>query len=101
MDYIENAIHHLSPSQLRALYLLSKSPKGLISSNATSKEVGKLGKALGGLFSSLSRHKFMGQKLIIPWGKSEDGRGLRWKLNEELITKDRLNNIVSEMLNYG
>jgi hypothetical protein len=98
MDYIENVIHHLSPSQLRALYLLSKSPKGIISSTNSSKNIGKVGKALGGVFSSLYRHKINGSNIIIPWGKSETGRGLRWKLNTKLINKNNLKKIISVML---
>lgn len=101
MDFIEKVIHHLSPSQLRALFLLSKSPKGLISSSDSSKTIGKKGKALGGVFSSLVRHKINGETIVIPWGKSENGRGLNWRLNEKIINKEKLNKIVSEMINYG
>lgn len=100
MDYIEDVIHHLSPSQLRALYLLSKAKNGIISSSVSSKKIGKLGKALGGVFSSLVRHKINGERLIIPWGRSEDGRGLKWKLNTRLISQEKLEQIVSEMINY-
>lgn len=98
MDFIEDIIHHLSPSQLRALYLLSKSENGIISSSVSSDKIGKLGKALGGVFSSLVRHKINGERLILPWGKSENGRGLRWKLNEKLITKGRLLKVTEELL---
>lgn len=101
MDFIEDIIHHMSPSQLRALYLLSKAEKGTISSSVTSKKIGKLGKALGGVFSSLVRHKINGERLIIPWGRSETGRGLRWKLNTKLISQERLKKIVSEMIDYA
>ncbi|MFA6016873.1 MAG: hypothetical protein WC744_02195 [Patescibacteria group bacterium] len=101
MDFIEKVIHHLSPSQLRALFLLSKSPKGLISSSNSSKSIGKEGKALGGVFSSLVRHKINGETIVIPWGKSENGRGLNWRLNTKLISQERLKKVVSEMINYG
>src|SRR3989339_1070363 len=98
MDFIEDVIHHLSPSQLRALYLLSKAKNGIISSTVSSEKIGKLGKALGGVFSSLVRHKINGEHLIIPWGKSETGRGLRWKLNEKIVTKDKLLKVTKELL---
>lgn len=101
MDFIEKVIHHLSPSQLRALFLLSKSPKGLISSSDSSKSIGKEGKALGGVFSSLVRHKINGETIVIPWGRSESGRGLNWKLNTKIISQERLKKVVSEMINYG
>lgn len=96
---IEDKLHRLSPSQLRALLLLAKSKKGIISSTASSKNIGKEGKALGGVFSSLSRQKINGERLVIPWGKAESGRGLKWKLNVKLISKDRLLKIVGELLN--
>ena len=98
MDFIEDVIHHLSPSQLRALYLLSKAKNGIISSSVSSEKIGKLGKALGGVFSSLVRHKINGEHLIIPWGKSETGRGLRWKLNEKIVTNDKLLKVTKELL---
>lgn len=101
MDFIEDVIHHLSPSQLRALYLLSKSPKGLISSSDSSKSIGKEGKALGGVFSSLVRHKIKGETIVMAWGKSKSGRGLRWRLNEKLVSQKKLKLIVSEMIKYG
>lgn len=98
MDFIEDVIHHLSPSQLRALYLLSKAKNGIISSTVSSKKIGKLGKALGGVFSSLVRHKINGEHLIIPWGKSETGRGLRWKLNTKIVNQQKLAQITKELL---
>lgn len=98
MNQIESRLHRLSPSQLRALLLLAKSKKGIISSTASSKNIGKEGKALGGVFSSLSRQKINGERLVIPWGKAESGRGLRWKLNTKLITQKRLLEVAKELL---
>lgn len=98
MDYIETRLHHLSPNQLRALLLLAKSKNGIISSTASSEKVGKKGKALGGVFSSLSRQVVNNQHLVVPWGKAEDGRGLRWKLNEKLISQSKLLEITQELL---
>lgn len=98
MGQIEEKIRYLSPRQLRVLFLLAKSEKGIISSVSSSKKIGKEGKGLGAVFSSLIRHKFEGQSLIIPWGKDESGRGLRWRLNEKLISKERLLEITKELL---
>ena len=98
MDFIEKIIRHLSPSQLRALFFLAKNKNGIISSTGSAKEIGKEGKALGGVFSSLARKKINGQYFIIPWGKDASGRGLKWKLNEKLITKDKLLKITKELL---
>jgi hypothetical protein len=98
MRDIYQEIRYLSPSQLRALFLLAKSDRGVISSIKESSKIGKKGKSLGAVFSSLVRHKFSGEPLIIPWGKDESGRGLRFKLNEKLISRDKLLAIVKEML---
>lgn len=98
MNLIENTIHHLSPSQLRALNMLAKSKRGILSSSSSSKQIGKKGKALGGVFSAMARREFNGEKLIIAWGKSEDGRGLNWRLNEKIIKKSVLAKITDEIL---
>jgi len=98
MNEIENRLHRLSPSQLRALLLLAKSEKGVISSSSSSKAVGKEGKALGGVFSSLARQIINNEHLVIPWGKAEDGRGLRWKLNEKVISQAKLLTITKTLL---
>ena len=98
MDVVENKLHRLSPSQLRALLLLAKAKNGVISSSVSGKSIGKEGKALGGVFSSLSRQKIGNQTIVIPWGKSESGRGLRWKLNSKLISQKRLLAITKELL---
>ncbi len=98
MSSAESRLYRLSPNQLRALYLLAKSKNGIVSSTASSGEIGKSGKALGGVFSSLSRQVINGEHLVLPWGKSEDGHGLRWKLNDKLIPKERLFKITVELL---
>jgi len=95
---IEDKIYRLSPSQLRALFLLAKSKNGYISSTASSKNIGKEGKALGGVFSSLSRQVINHNHLVIPWGKAENGRGLRWKLNEKLISQNKLLKVTKSLL---
>ena len=85
MDKVENRLHRLSLNQLRALQVLAKSSKGIVSSTFSGKKIGIKGKSLGGVFSSLSRQKINSEPLIVAWGKSADGRGLRWRLNESLI----------------
>jgi len=95
---VENKLYRLSPAQLKALNLLSKSTKAVISSTASSLKIGKKGKALGGIFSSLSRQVISGEHLVIPWGKAENGRGLRWKLNIKLISQEKLLEITNQLL---
>ena len=90
MVNVIDKIHRLSPNQLRALQLLAKSSKGIIFSSDSGAQIGLKGKSLGGLFSSLARQNINSQKLVLAWGRPEPGKGLRWKLNEELISKHEL-----------
>jgi len=98
MSPAENRLYRLSPSQLRALFLLAKSKDGIVSATTTSKELGKEGKALGGVFSALSRQVIDNQHLVLPWGKSADGHGLRWKLNTKLISIEKILQITHDLL---
>jgi len=97
MSPVENRLHRLSPSQLRALLLLAKSENGMISASASSDSIGKKGKALGGVFSALSRQKIGEDRFVLPWGKMENGRDLRWKLNEKLVSKELLLKVIKEL----
>jgi len=98
LDLIENKIRRLSFNQLRALAYLCQSKGALISSSPTGRKMGVVGKSLGGVFSSLSRQRIRNQPLLIPFGRGDEGRGLRWKLNISLVSTDNLAKIVSELL---
>lgn len=98
MEDVVKKIRYLSPAQLRVLFLLAKSDKGIISSVPLAKKIGKEGKSLGAVFSSLVRHNFGRESLLIPWGKDEKGRGLRFKLNTKLINKEKLLEVTKELL---
>lgn len=98
MSTVEMKLHRLSPNQLRALFLLAKSKHGIISSSLSGEKIGKHGKALGGIFSSLARQHIGQDPLVIPWGKSETGRGLMWKLNTKLISQKDLYKCVHELI---
>ena len=91
-------LYRLSPNQLRALRLLAKAPKAMINSSDSGAKIGLKGKNLGGLFSALSRQQIKGEKLVIPWGRPEVGKGLRWKLNQNLISQKQLLQVTSELL---
>lgn len=93
-------VSRLSRNQLRALLVFANAPSGVVESREMAKKLGISGKALGGLFSSLSRNNFQGQSLIIPLGKEEAGRGLRWRLNKQVIDSDRLKTIIEEILKF-
>jgi len=98
MNQVVEKIHRLSPNQLRALLLLAKSRQGILDSTSSGAKIGLHGKPLGGLFSSLSRQRIGKERLVIPWGRLEAGHGLRWKLNENLISKEELLNEVNQLI---
>ena len=98
MEKTEWHIYRLSWHQLQVLFFLARSKKGIISSVEFGKKHNYRGKTLGGIFSSLIRRKIDNRPLVIPWGKSRDGRGLRWKLNTDLISKKRLLEITTQLL---
>lgn len=98
LDLVEHKLHRLSPNQLRSLLELAQSEKGIVDSVASGRKLGVLGKSLGGLFSSLSRQRINEKPLVMAWGKSASGNGLRWKLNTELIEANKLAIIIKEIL---
>lgn len=100
MDPVVRKLHRLTPNQLRALQLLAKSDNAIISSTKSGDELGLKGKALGGVYSSLSRQKIHGNHLVIPWGRTPDSQGLRWKLNEDLISRSDLLNVTNQLLAF-
>ena len=91
-------IRRLSYRQLQALSFLCQTNAGLASSSPVGIKMGVVGKPLGGVFSSLSRQKVNGQSLVLPYGRGDEGRGLRWKLNTSLISIKSLAEIVNELL---
>jgi len=91
-------IYRLSLSQLKALAVLAASKNGIIEADDSVKIVGLTGKNLGGVFSALSRQKIGKENLILPWGRAESGRGLRWKLNTNVVDPKKLEKIIKEVL---
>lgn len=87
-------IRRMSLSQLEALRVLVK--KEIIEADEV--KIGLEGKALGGVFSSLSRCRIGDESLVVPWGRGVS-RGLRWKLNEKVVDKKRLKEVINEILN--
>lgn len=88
----------MSLNQLRALKVLLISKDGIIEAEQSTDVTRLKGKSLGGIFSSLSRQKVDGQSLILAWGRAEAGRGLRWKLNTEVVDKEELLKIIINLL---
>ncbi len=94
VDKWVHKIRRMSLNQLEALKVLLENE--IIEADEV--KIGLAGKALGGVFSSLSRQKIGDEYLLMPWGRSE-GRGLRWKLNEKVVDKNRLKEVINEILN--
>lgn len=84
--------------QLKALQILAEAKNGMEGSSGVGDKMGVRGKSLGGVFSSISRQRINGKPIVEPWGKN--GRGLRWKLNEKVITNKDLKNNLRELLAY-
>lgn len=91
-------IRRMSINQLRVLMELVRSKNGVVEAGDVSKKLGLEGKAMGGVFSSLSRQRIGDKSLVMPYGRSEDGRGLRWKLNEDLVDRDKLKSLLGDLL---
>lgn len=98
MTPVMDKLYRLSPNQLRALRLLAKVRNAMIVSSDYGAKIGLKGKNLGGLFSALSRQQIKGEKLVLPWGRPEPGGGLRWKLNQNLISAKELLAVTDELL---
>lgn len=98
MTIAEMKIHRLTLNQLYALKEIARAPKGIISSTQSADRIGVTGKSLGGVFSSLSRQTVRKEPLIIPWGMTENSRGLRWKLNEKVISRNELLEVINRLL---
>jgi len=97
-DKVVWKIRRMSINQLRVLMELVQCKSGVVEVGDVSKKLGLEGKAMGGVFSSLSRQKIRDKSLVMPYGRSEDGRGLRWRLNESLIGVDQLKSLLGELL---
>lgn len=98
MDKWIHKLHRLSLNQLKALAVLAGSDNGMVEAAESSRDLKLVGKALGGVFSSLARQTVDGQHLIEAWGRSQGGRGLRWKLNEKVMSSGQLMKVVKEVL---
>lgn len=102
---IENKLRRATKGQLLVLNVIAKSPNAL----ATTSEMQDIlysqvddsssttNQSVGGTISATSRIKIDGQSLIIPMGK-DDQYGIRWQLNENVIEKDKLKEIINEIL---
>lgn len=101
---IEDILRRLSVKQLEALatfipdgestgaYLsVDKVSQSIHTSDETNKT-----KVVGGVISSLAKIKINDSSLILPAGK-DDREGMRWVLNEKVITREQLRDILLQI----
>lgn len=102
---VESKLRRASKGQLTALNVIAKSPNSLATTSAiqgvlssqVSNPTGSTDQSIGGTISAISRIKVNTEPLILPMGK-DDEEGIRWQLNEKIIEKDRLEEIINEIL---
>ena len=95
MNEIEDRIRSLHVSQLRILKTLSAEADGILSSKEIADTTGSSATTFGALVSSLARFKDKnGQPLVVKVGRNDDG--LRWKLNEKVIERQKLLEILAD-----
>lgn len=95
---MNNKLSRFSFNQLVLLqYLLAK-----VNEVLTVKQIAKntplRSKILGGVLSSLSRTKFRGVSLIEPLGQAQDGGGLRWRINTQVLDVNEAKKEVRRLL---
>ena len=88
----------MSLNQLKALWVLVNNSSSVVEAIDSADTLGLTGKALGGVFSSLSRQQINGESLVEPFGRSAGGRGLRWKLNQRAMKMAELRALLKEVL---
>ncbi len=88
----------MSLNQLKALWVLVNNQASVVEAIDSADTLGLKGKALGGVFSSLSRQQINGESLVEPYGRSLGNRGLRWKLNQKAMEIAELKVLLKEVL---
>lgn len=81
--------------QLNALKLLAGSPKGIASYKEISDTTHSSSYTLGAIITSLKKYKTENGSLILPAGR--DPEGMRWQLNEKVISRDDLKILLNEI----
>lgn len=97
MEEIEKRLRKMTIPQLEALKMIAESELGI----STTKEIGDTTSTasyrLGAIITSLLKVKTNKGSLLLPAGRDPDG-GMRWQLNEEVISREGLKRILVEML---
>ncbi len=104
---VENKLRRATKGQLLAINVVANSPSSLATTyemqevlhSQMDESLSTANQSVGGTISAVSRLKVDGQPLLIPMGKDGD-YGIRWKLNEDVVEKEDLKEIVGEILQY-
>jgi hypothetical protein len=88
MEDILLRIRNMTIPQLKALKLMAESANGIASYKEISDTTGTSSYTLGAILTSLKKYKTDQGSLILPAGR--DPEGMRWQLNEKVISKDDL-----------
>src|SRR3989338_4436986 len=96
MDEIEERIRNLNIFQLGILKLLAESKHGILDSQEIIQTTHTATAQFGAFIASLKKFKSEnGQPIVIPAGRTTEG--MRWQLNEKVIDRLRLQEILAEM----
>lgn len=95
MEEIKLKIRTMTIPQLKALRLLVDSANGIASYKEISDTTGTASYTLGAIITSLKKYKTENGTLILPAGR--DPEGMRWQLNEKVISKDELKMLLVEI----
>lgn len=106
-QHVEGKLRRFTKGQLTALNVIAGAPNSLATTSQIQdvlySQVGgstnTADQSVGGTISAISRVKVNDEPLVIPMGKDEK-EGIRWKLNEEVIEKDQLKEIINDILQY-
>lgn len=93
---IDQKLQNATLRQLQALLLFASTAEIVVTSEDISKSTSTAEpKALAGLVSSLAKIKTSKGQLLLRIGRIP-GEGTRWRLNEEVISKKELNNLLEK-----
>lgn len=96
MNKIEERLRLLTIPQLEILKALANSKDGVLESKEIISSTSTAVTNFGAYIAALKKFKSDdGQSIVIPAGKTSEG--IRWQLNEKVISKDSLNEILNGM----
>ena len=95
-ENVEDKIRSLSLPQLEILMVMAKSNEPVSTSREIMQSTGTSSYTFGAIISPLRRHKVDGLSLIVQAGK-DGANGVRWQINEKLVTKQDLLILLNSM----